>query len=130
MKHQSITLFLLIAVCTSCSDFDLQAYVPGLYTATPTLTQVNPSPLPMTPTLPPSTEEPIVMETVCTNIPNGQLHVRFEPGNTSTVRGYLLEGEIVTLTDEQVKLEGSTWQKISHPIEGWVNTIYLCEKQP
>ena len=129
MKHRSITIFLFIAVCTSCAGFDPQAYVPGLYTATPTLTQVIPSPLPAIPTLPAPTEAAI-MRTVCTNIPNGQLHVRFEPGNTGTIRGYLLEGEMVTLADEQVKREGSTWQKISHPIEGWVNTTYLCEKQP
>ena len=127
MKNKSIiTIFLLIAVCTSCAGFDPQAYVPGLYTATPTLTQVTPSPLPSTPTLPPPTEEPIVTRTICTNNPNGQLHVRFEPGEGSSVRGYLLEGEIVTLANEQTELEGSTWQKISHPIEGWVNEKYLC----
>jgi len=126
MKHKCIlTIFLLIAVCTSCAGFDPQAYVPGLYTATPTLTQVTPSPLPVTPTLPAPTETADIRK-VCTNIPNGQLHVRFEPGNTGTVRGYLLEGEIVTLAKEQVEREGSTWQKISHPIEGWVNEKYLC----
>ena len=128
MKQKSITIFLLIAVCTSCAGFDPQAYVPGLYTATPTLTQVTPSPIPSTPTLSPPTEEPIVTRTVCTNVPKGQLHVRFEPSEGSSVRGYLIEGEIVILAKEQVELEGSTWQKISNPIEGWVNTTYLCEK--
>ena len=126
MKYKTTILFLLIAVCTSCAGFDPQAYVPGLYTATPTLTQVTPSPIPVTATPISPTEEAIEMRTVCTNIPNGQLHVRFEPGNTGTVRGYLLEGEIVTLANEQTELEGSTWQKISHPIEGWVNKKYLC----
>ena len=130
MKQKTITIFLLIAVCTSCAGFDPQAYVPGLYTATPTLTQVTPSPIPSTPTLPLPTEEPIVMRTVCTNIPNGQLHVRFEPGEGNSVRGYLLEGETVALANEKVDWEGTIWQKISHPIEGWVNTTYLCEKQP
>lgn len=130
MKHKSNIFFLIIVGCTSCSGFDPEAYVPGLYTATPTLTQVTPSPLPVTLTLPPPSEKPAVTRTVCTNIPNGQLHVRFEPGEGSNVRGYLLEGETVILTDEQVEREGSTWQRISHPIEGWVNTTYLCEKQP
>lgn len=124
MKHKYI-LLLLIAVCTSCAGFDPQAYVPGLYTATPTSAKVTPSPLPPIPMLPLTTEEALT-RTVCTNIPNGQLHVRFEPGEGSSVRGYLLEGETVILTDEQVEREGSTWQRISHPIEGWVNEKYLC----
>ena len=130
MKHKSLTIFLLLAVCTSCSGFDPQAYVPGVYTATPTLPQVTPSPLSVKPTLTPPTEVAADTRTVCTNSPNGQLHVRFEPGEGSNVRGYLLEGEVVALTGEQVEVKGSLWQKISHPIEGWVNTTYLCEKQP
>ncbi len=73
---------------------------------------------------------PIAMM-VCTDIPNGRLHVRFEAGEGSEVRGYLAEGETVQLALEPAGevIQNELWQYISSPIEGWVNTRYLCKSE-
>ena len=129
MKIKLSKLFLLIiALCSACSGFDPQAYVPGLYTPTPTPLQETSTPIPVTATVPVSTVESNVTRKVCTNIPGGKLNVRFEAGDKSDVRGYLTEGEIVTLSGERTELNGSLWIKLSHPIEGWVNTKFICTK--
>lgn len=129
MKIKLSKLFLLIiALCSACSGFDPQAYVPGLYTPTPTPLQETATPLPMTATVPVSTVESNVTRKVCTNIPDGKLNVRFAAGDQSDVRGYLTEGEIVTVSGEYIELNGSLWIKLSHPVEGWVNTKFICTK--
>lgn len=124
----SILFLLVIALCSACSGFDPQAYVPGLYAPTPTPLQETSTPIPMTATVPVSTVEPKMTRKVCTNIPDGKLNVRFAAGDQSEVRGYLAEGEIVTLSGEHAELNGSLWIKLSRPIEGWVNTKYLCKE--
>jgi hypothetical protein len=111
-----------------CGDFDPQAYVPGLETTTPAKTQKPALPLPVSSAEPSPTSvsaEALTLK-VCTNIVGGKLHVRFEPGNNSDVRGYLAEGEIVTIGKEHEERDGSLWIEISDPIEGWVNASYLC----
>ena len=68
---------------------------------------------------------------VCTDIPNGRLHVRFAAGEGSEVRGYLAEGETVQLAlepDNQM-IQDELWQYISSPIAGWVNARYLCKSE-
>jgi hypothetical protein len=68
---------------------------------------------------------------VCTDIPNGRLHVRFAAGDGSEVRGYLAEGETVQLALEpnNQMIQAELWQRISAPIEGWVNARYLCKSE-
>ena len=67
---------------------------------------------------------------VCTNIPEGHLNVRFSP--IGPVRGYLKEGEVVKLStdphtgDIQLQDIGSLWLHLQSPIEGWVNSRYIC----
>jgi hypothetical protein len=67
---------------------------------------------------------------VCTNIPEGHLNVRFSP--IGPVRGYLKEGEVVKLStdphtgDIRVQDIGSLWLHLQSPIEGWVNSRYIC----
>jgi hypothetical protein len=67
---------------------------------------------------------------VCTDIPEGHLNVRFSP--IGPVRGYLKEGEAVKLStdphtgDIQVQDIGSLWLHLESPIEGWVNSKYIC----
>lgn len=65
---------------------------------------------------------------VCTDIPNGRLHVRFAAGEGSEVRGYLAEGEKVQVALEANSdmIQGELWLRISSPIAGWVNARYLC----
>lgn len=65
---------------------------------------------------------------VCTDIPDGRLHVRFAAGERSEVRGYLAEGETVqvALITNHEMVQGEPWLRILYPIEGWVNARYLC----
>jgi len=132
----NIRLFILaslaLALLSGCDGFDPQAYVPGLETPTPVPSQETPSPVPVTMTVSPIavTEPEKANAKVCTNIPGGKLNVRFEAGDQSDVRGYLAEAEIVTISEEREVLDGNLWVKLSHPIEGWVNAIYLCEVEP
>ena len=66
---------------------------------------------------------------VCTDIPNGRLHVRFAAGEGSEVRGYLAEGETVQLALEpnNQMIQAELWLRITSPVAGWVNAIYICE---
>ena len=66
---------------------------------------------------------------VCTNIPDGRLHVRFAAGEGSEVRGYLAESETVqfALDSDNEVIQGELWLRISSPIAGWVNARYLCK---
>jgi len=119
---------LLLILMGACDNFDPQVYVPGLETKTPAETQqpsltspvvsVEPSPI--------SASTQMLTLKVCTNIVGGKLHVRFEAGNNSDVRGYLAEGEIVTVGEKREERDGSLWIQLSDPIKGWVNANYLC----
>ncbi|MBK6298672.1 MAG: hypothetical protein IPF48_12270 [Sphingomonadales bacterium] len=70
---------------------------------------------------------------VCTEIPDGRLHVRFTAGDGGEVRGYLAEGEPVQVAldpagelDAQI-IKDNLWIRISFPVAGWVNAHYICE---
>ena len=65
---------------------------------------------------------------VCTDIPDGRLHVRFAAGPGSEVRGYLAEGETVqvALEPNSEMIQDELWLLISYPVAGWVNPRYLC----
>jgi hypothetical protein len=79
-------------------------------------------------TVPAHTAAPTPLR-VCTDIPDGRLHVRFAAGDGSEVRGYLAEGESVLPTANTETLKGETWQQIASPIAGWVNARYLCPSE-
>ena len=68
---------------------------------------------------------------VCTDIPNGRLHVRFAAGQGSEVRGYLAEGETVqvALEPNSEMIQDELWLLISYPVAGWVNPRYLCKSK-
>jgi hypothetical protein len=79
-----------------------------------------------------ATDPASVSAKVCTNIPDGRLHVRFTPGDGGEVRGYLVEGETVqiTLVNGQIEsqsAQGEQWLKLLSPVEGWSNSKYICE---
>jgi hypothetical protein len=73
---------------------------------------------------------PVEMK-VCTDIPNGRLHVRFAAGEGSEVRGYLIEGETVQLapTSNGKKNQDNLWLHIASPVAGWVNARYVCKQE-
>ena len=125
-----LLLIMLTFLLNGCSGFDPQAFVPGLE-STATTTPV-PAPAPevsVTVTNPATVAVELVENaaTVCTNIPGGKLNVRFEAGEKSDVRGYLAEGEIVTISAERQEFDRNIWVKLTRPIEGWVNAKYLCD---
>ena len=128
MKFKKISIFIILTVLIgACTGFDPQAFVPGLYTVTPSVEE-TPIPERLTTPLPTLTaEEADVSLEVCTGLASGKLNVRITPGDTSDVRGYLLDGEIVVADNESQIIDGSQWQKLSSPIIGWVNAKYLCE---
>jgi hypothetical protein len=130
MKVKTIPIFIiLIALIGACAGFDPQAFVPGIYTSTPLPSREAPT-LEIVEVAPAIIATGVIVETdlkVCTNVAGGKLHVRIAPGDTSDVRGYLLDGESVTPGAESRSIEGSLWLKLSSPIEGWVNAKYLCE---
>ena len=125
-----LLLIMLTFLLNGCSGFDAQAYVPGLESTATTTPAPAPSPeVSVTATNPATVAVELVEHTatVCTNIPGGKLHVRFEVGDKSDVRGYLAEGETVTISEEHQEFDGNSWVKLSRPIEGWINSKYLCE---
>jgi hypothetical protein len=73
---------------------------------------------------------PVAMK-VCTDIPDGRLHVRFAAGDGSEVRGYLAEGEViqVAIDSADARIQDEVWKRISFPIVGWVNARYLCKSE-
>jgi len=133
MNNRNIILIaFVLALLSGCGNFDPQAYVPGLETPTSSPTLATPTIVSVTATLSiTSTTDHMNKSTiVCTNIPGGKLNVRFEAGDKSDVRGYLVEGEIVTLSEDYKDLDGNLWVKLSRPVEGWVNAEFLCEVTP
>ena len=68
---------------------------------------------------------------VCTDIPNGRLHVRFTAGEGSEVRGYLIEGETVQAShnSDGEMIQDGQWLHISSPVAGWVNARYVCKQE-
>lgn len=129
MMITRLGLILFVISClTSCTGFDPQAYVPGSETSTPSFELMPASPASAFPSASPTiTVATPIKAVVCTNIPNGKLHVRFDPGDQSEVRGYLADGESVILSGEQEEIQKGLWVRLSRPIEGWVNASYLCE---
>jgi hypothetical protein len=84
----------------------------------------------------PATEEvrENVTMTVCAGgFETAKLHVRFEAGLKSDVRGYLAEGETVLVPlgergEPITKLVDNTrWVFIQSPITGWVSASHLCK---
>ena len=119
---------LLLILMGACNNFDPQVYIPGLGTNPAAQTQEPALHLPVSSVEPSprSAATEVLLLEVCTNTVGGKLHVRFEPGNNSDVRGYLAEAEIVTIGEKREERDGSLWIQLSDPIEGWVNANYLC----
>ena len=127
MKFKKIPIFIILTVLIgACTGFDPQAFVPGLYTDTPSVEETSTPEETATLISAPTAVKTVVSLEVCTGMASGKLHVRVAPGDSSDVRGYLLDGETVILDDESQTIGESQWQKLSSPIIGWVNAKYLC----
>jgi hypothetical protein len=132
----SLAVILILVVSGTAMFFAVQLTIPkhvGTSTPSPSMSAT------ITFTVSPSTSTATtfmatsVAMKVCTDIPDGRLHVRFAAGEGSEVRGYLAESETVQLAlasdqglDSQM-IQGELWKRIVSPVAGWVNARFLCE---
>ncbi len=68
---------------------------------------------------------------VCTNVPNGFLSIRAQPGEGTAVNAWLAEGQQAQLAVKNGVIlaitlgDGSVWNQLEKP-DGWANARYLC----
>jgi hypothetical protein len=117
----------ILIVSGAAMFFALDSTTPNAGATTTALPSPSASSPPTFTTVPAT---PVVMK-VCTDIPNGRLHVRFMAGDGSEVRGYLVEGETVqlALVPDGKMIQGELWLPIASPIAGWVNARYVCKQE-
>jgi hypothetical protein len=118
----------LVAMAGVAIFFAVQLTMPKIDSTATTSPSASPSASISTSTPPTLMATPVAMR-VCTDIPDGRLHVRFTAGDGSEVRGYLTEGETVLLVSETETLQGEVWEHITSPVAGWVNARYLCKSE-
>jgi hypothetical protein len=118
----------LVAMAGVAIFFAVQLTMPKIDSTATTSPSASPSASISTSTPPTLMATPVAMR-VCTDIPDGRLHVRFTAGDGSEVRGYLTEGETVLLVSETETLQGEVWEQITSPVAGWVNARYLCKSE-
>ncbi|MDX9993498.1 MAG: SH3 domain-containing protein [Anaerolineales bacterium] len=64
------------------------------------------------------------------NIESGNLRVRECPGLTCSQVGLLAAGAQVATTGERKDgKDGSAWLHLAAPVEGWVNSRYICQPE-
>jgi hypothetical protein len=115
----------LVAMAGAAVFFALNLITPKSETTITTSPSLSP-PTNTSTNIPPTFMATPVAMKVCTNIPDGRLHVRFAAGDGSEVRGYLMEGETVLPASDTETVQGEAWQQVTAPITGWVNARYLC----
>jgi len=118
----------LVAMAGVAIFFAVQLTTPKTENTATTSPSASPSASASTSISPTLMATPVAMR-VCTDIPDGRLHVRFTAGDGSEVRGYLTEGETVLLVSETETLQGEVWEHITSPVAGWVNARYLCKSE-
>jgi hypothetical protein len=118
----------LVAMAGVAIFFAVQLTMPKIDSTATTSPSASPSASISTSTPPTLMATPVAMR-VCTDIPDGRLHVRFTAGDGSEVRGYLTEGETVLLVSETETFQGEVWEHIASPVAGWVNARYLCKSE-
>ena len=112
----------------------LIAFYIWAFTAFPAVEKTNvPSPATESAIIATESEANTTMVVCAGNFDTAKLHVRFEPGLNSEVRGYLEEGErvIVQLGEQNEPItqfvDDVNWTLIQAPITGWVSTSHLCK---
>jgi hypothetical protein len=124
----ALAVIVILVASGAAMFFAVQWTAPKMETTATTSPLASPSASASTSTPPTLMATPVAMR-VCTDIPDGRLHVRFTAGDGSEVRGYLTEGETVLLASETETLQGEVWEHITSPITGWVNARYLCKSE-
>jgi hypothetical protein len=128
----ALAVIMILVASGAAMFFAMQWTTPRPVNTETTSPSVSPSTSTSTNISPTFMATPVAMK-VCTDIPDGRLHVRFAAGDGSEVRGYLTEGEAVQIAldpnselDSQI-IKGNLWVRISFPVAGWVNARYLCK---
>lgn len=119
-------LFLAFFVLT-LAGLACQSSVLGVPVATPTPeATVTSSPAP---TATVTSAHALRSGSVCfqEDIANGTLRIRECPGLACREVGILGSGDWVAATGERKDIDGATWMRIASPVEGWVNSRYVCE---
>jgi hypothetical protein len=125
----AILIFIVISAALLTAIPMLDAAYRSAATATPTGSAVTNSP--QTKTSTPAVQVSPAAETITLKVCVENLHVRYTPDGS--VRGYLKEGEQVTLAADKQgnrvtqQQNNETWILISIPVAGWVNEQYLCK---
>ncbi len=123
-----VVILTLVAMAGVAIFFAVQLTTLKIEPAATTFPSASPSASASTSATPTIMATPVAMM-VCTDIPDGRLHVRFAAGDGSEVRGYLTESETVLLASETETLQDEVWKRISFPVAGWVNARYLCKSE-
>jgi hypothetical protein len=123
-----VVILTLVAMAGVAIFFAVQLTTLKIEPTTTTFPSASPSASASTSATPTIMATPVAMM-VCTDIPDGRLHVRFAAGDGSEVRGYLTESETVLLASETETLQDEVWKRISFPVAGWVNARYLCKSE-
>lgn len=60
-------------------------------------------------------------------IAGGSLRVRECPGLDCREAGILAGGDRIAVTGERKDVDGTTWLRITKPLDGWISARYACE---
>ena len=125
-----VVILTLVAMAGVAIFFAVQLTTLKIEPTTTTFPSASPSASASTSTSPTFIATPVAMK-VCTDIPDGRLHVRFAAGDGSEVRGYLVEGETVQLAPaaDGKKNQDNLWLHIASPVAGWVNARFVCKQE-
>jgi hypothetical protein len=129
MKPILILSTLLLITLSACTVTANLAGSPNLSTPDPTVTPEPTGNATSQATAVPTETPSFETSTVCFggNLDSGSLRVRACPGLACREVGFLTYGEQVTNNNEYEETDGSTWLRLLSPIEGWVNSRYICE---
>lgn len=131
MKPIHILLILLLITLSACTVTANLPGSPGLSTPE-TTTTAEPTGTTTSQVIAAPSETPSFESgAVCfgSNLDSGTLRVRACPGLAYREVGFLTFGEQVSSNNEYEETDGSTWLRLLSPIEGWVNSRYICEPE-
>ena len=140
MKHSLtitvaiIALAFLLASCKTRVFGTEIGFQPAAPRPSTTVTVVEGLPTPTPEALPPTpsaSATPLaVTGVVCFGeIESGNLRVRECPGLACSEIGLLANGDQVDTNGERKDVDGSTWLRLAAPIDGWVNSRYICQPE-
>ena len=128
-----VTIIILTLALNSCKtrvfgiEVGFQTPTPQPSSAAVSHAQIPPTLVPAVSPTPPASPLPAV-GIVCFdgNIESGNLRIRECPGLACGEIGLLTNGDQITSTGERKNSDGTTWLRLTAPIDGWANSRYIC----